>query len=58
MYRHTTTSSTCVANHYDTTPSHSPLFSGSAGVQELHCEHVLRYGGGGQHMFSTLDIEP
>jgi hypothetical protein len=43
-------------------PSASPLIFGSGDVQhpQAHssCERVLAYGGGRQHEFSALDVEP
>jgi hypothetical protein len=41
-------------------PSGSPLISGSGDVQHPRssCERVLAYGGGRQHEFSALDVEP
>jgi hypothetical protein len=54
MYRRPTSFS----NQYEYPPSGSPLVSSSGDVQHPRCERVLTYGGGRQHEFSALDVEP
>ncbi|KAF8802937.1 hypothetical protein BYT27DRAFT_7110922 [Phlegmacium glaucopus] len=44
--------------HIQVTPSDSPLFPGSGDVQYPYCERILTYGGGRQHEFSALEVEP
>ena len=53
---------TCVSNQYPTPyaprASSSPLLSGTVDIHHPRHERVLRYGGGRQHEFPALDIEP
>ena len=48
---------TCVSKRYVASPAFL-LFRGPNEVQHPRCERVLVYGGGGQHVFSALDVGP